>query len=64
MDDTVFKTGDLIVGGLLILTGAILHSHFRKDPTQNARKRLLSLGIILVGFFLALGDFFYSLAFK
>ncbi len=64
MDDTVFKTGDLIVGGLLVLTGAILHSHFRKDPTKNARKRLLSLGVILVGFFLALGDFFYSLAFK
>jgi hypothetical protein len=64
MDDRVFKTGFLMVGGVVILTGAIVHSHFRKDPTQNARKRLLSLGIILIGFFLALGDFFYSLAFK
>jgi hypothetical protein len=64
MDDAVFKTGDLIVGGLLILTGAILHSHFRKAPSSTARQRILSLGIVLIGFFLALGKFFYSLAFK
>ena len=64
MDDTVFKTGDLIVGGLLILTGALLHSHFRKDPSRTVRQRILSLGIMLIGFFLALGKFFYSLAIK
>jgi len=64
MDDTAFKTGDLIVGGLLILTGAMLYSHFRKDPTRNARKRLLSFVIMLIGFFLAFGNFFYSMAFK
>lgn len=64
MDDSVFKIGNLIVGGLLILTGAILHSHFRKDPSRTARQRILSLGIMLIGFYLAMGEFFYSLAFK
>jgi hypothetical protein len=54
----------LIVGGLLILTGAILHSHFRKDPSRTVRQRILSLGIMLIGFCLALGKFFYSLAIR
>jgi len=59
-----FKAGNLVVGPLLILTGSILLSHFRKNPASKPTQRILSIIIILIGFFLAFGNFFYNLAFK
>jgi len=64
MEIETFKTGDLVVGSLLVLTGYLLHSHFRKNPSSSSTQRIFSIIIILIGFFLIFGDFFYNLAFK
>lgn len=64
MQNETFKAGDLVVGSLLILTGYILLSHFRKNPSSKPTQRIFSIIIIIIGFFLIFGNFFYNLAFK
>lgn len=64
MQNETFKAGNLVVGPLLILTGYILLSHFRKNPSSKPTQRIFSIIIILIGFFLIFGNFFYNLAFK
>jgi hypothetical protein len=51
------KTSDLIVGGVMAITGTALYWCNRKSPEKNARRNtLVGLTMVFVGTLIAIGE--------
>lgn len=51
---------DLAIGLSLVVTGALYYAHFKKHASRPIW-RITAILVMLWGFFLAFGDFFYQL---
>jgi hypothetical protein len=63
MELPAIRITDLLIGLLTVVNGAILLHHFRKHGERFAKYRIVCFSIMLSGFFVAFGEFFYDLAF-
>lgn len=53
--------GSLAIGFSQVLTGILLHAHFKKHRSRPIW-RILAVLVTLCGFFVAFGEFFYQLS--
>jgi hypothetical protein len=57
------RIADLVIGLLAVVNGAVLLHHFRKHGERFAKWRVACFFMMLCGFLVAFGEFFYDLAF-
>lgn len=56
-----FNLIDLVIGGMMVLTSAMLLSHFKKNPDSPRKFRALALVVMIIGFMVAAWDPVFSL---